>query len=377
MFYLQKYIDLIQFGLLGFFIVSAAIQLYYYLFIYFRLPAYKRAPQLRKYSISVVICARNEAENLRQNLTSVLEQKHEDFEVVVVNDCSTDETDSVLGEYIKKYKNLRVTSIAPDPKFSHGKKLAITVGIKAAKHEWLVFTDADCRAESDQWLNRMQENFTDQTDLVLGYGGYLRRKGLLNSYLRYDTVMIAIQYLSYALAGKPYMGVGRNMAYRKSLFFRNKGFASHYGLSSGDDDLFVNETAGKSNTAVEFHHESHTRSVPKTTWRDWFRQKKRHYTTSRRYKSADVFMLGFEIWSRIMFYATFSFLIAMQLFIPYVLSIFAIRLILQLILFKLSLNRLNEKNIWLWGVIFDLFSIFINFNILLASTFTRKKSRWK
>ncbi len=377
MFFLQKYIDLIQFGLLGLLIAAAVIQLYFYLFVYLRFLTYKRAPQLKKYPVSVVICARNESANLRKNLQSVLEQKHEDFEVVVVNDCSTDDTDDVLGEFMKKYKQLRVTSIAPDQKFTHGKKLALTVGIKAARHEWLVFTDADCGIVSDQWLNRLQENFTDQTEIVLGYGGYERNKGLLNSYLRYDTVIIALQYFSYALFGVPYMGVGRNLAYRKSLFFRNKGFASHYGLNSGDDDLFVNETASAGNTAVEFHSESHTRSTPKKTWREWFKQKKRHYTTAKRYKSKHMFLLGFEPWSRAVFYVAFTFLLVLDLFIPVVLSIFALRLLIQLILFKLTLNRLHEKKLWLWVIPFDLLSIFINFNILLASTFTRKKSRWK
>lgn len=320
---------------------------------------------------------RNEAHNLRNNLQSVLEQQHTDYEVIVVNDCSTDDTDDVLGEYLKKYKHLRVTSISPDKKFSHGKKLAITVGIKAAKNEWLVFTDADCTPVSDQWLNRLQENFTDEKEIVLGYGGYQARKGIVNAYIRYDTLFIAMQYLGLGLAGTPYMGVGRNLAYRKSLFFKNKGFASHYHLLSGDDDLFVNETANKTNTAIEIHPESHTLSIPKQTWGEFFTQKKRHFMTAGRYKASHIFKLGLEPIMRLLFYFTFCYLLGLNVLIIPVLVLAGVRVIIQFIVVKLAMRRLSVRGILLWILLFDLLSLFINFSIYLSSIFRRRKTRWK
>jgi poly-beta-1,6-N-acetyl-D-glucosamine synthase len=371
------YTQYIIYGLISLFVFALLVQLYFYLGIFLRFITYKRAPQLKKYPISVIICARNEAENLRKNLPSILGQKHENFEVIVVDDCSTDHTGEVLGEYLKKYKKLRTTTITPDRKFTHGKKLAITVGIKAAKNEWLVFTDADCFAGSDQWLNRLQENFTDKTELVLAYGGYTSSKGLLNKYIRYDTIIIAIQYFSYAIAGFPYMGVGRNLAYRKSLFFKNKGFASHYNLLSGDDDLFVNETANKLNTSVEFHHESYTQSEPKHSWKQWSNQKKRHYGTADRYKTLHIFLLGFEHFSRILFYTTFISLLCFQIYLPYILAAGLLRLTVQMIIIKLSMKRLNERKLLVWFVIFDLLSLFINFILYLSTRFRSKKLKWK
>ncbi len=373
----SHYIDIAIITLLALFAVAFIIQLIYYYGFFIRVSTYKRAPQLKKYPISVIICARNEAENLEANLPAVLEQKHENFEVIVVNDCSTDSTDDVLGELLKKYKHLRTTTITPDKKFTHGKKLAVTVGIKASKHEWLVFTDADCHPVSENWLERLQENFTDRTDIVLGYGGYLTAKGLLNKYIRFDTLFIAVQYFSYAMMGKTYMGVGRNLAYRKSLFFKNKGFASHYGLISGDDDLFINETATDSNTATEFHLESHTRSIPKMTWSAWFTQKKRHFTTSRHYRPIHIFLLGLEPWSRLLFYITFCYLLVLKIFIPYILAAFFVRLISVLLISKMAMKKFNEHKILLWIPVFDLFALFINFNIFILSIFRSKKSRWK
>lgn len=372
------YIDYFKYGIFGLFIFVSIIQLSYYYLLFLRVVIYKRIPHAKKHAISVIICARNEAENLRNNLPSILEQEHKDYEVIVVNDCSTDETDEVIGEYIKKYKHLRTTTISPDKKFTHGKKLAVTVGIKAAKHEWVVFTDADCKASSDQWLNRLQENFTSEKEIVLGYGGYARGKGLLNKYIRYDTIVIALQYFSFALAGMPYMGVGRNLAYRKSLFFRNKGFASHYGILSGDDDLFVNETATKLNTAVELHRQSYTTSIPKLSWSLWVKQKKRHFLTAKYYKSKHVFWLGLEPFSRLLFYLTFGCLLGLNIFTIFVWSAFGFRFISQLMIIKLTMSRLREKGLLLAIFIFDIISLFINFNIYLSGIFTRrKKSRWK
>jgi biofilm PGA synthesis N-glycosyltransferase PgaC len=371
------YTQYINFGLISLFGFSVLVQLYFYLGIFLRFVTYKRAPHLVKHPISVIICARNEAENLQKNLPSVLEQKHENFEVIVVDDCSTDHTAEVLGEFLKKYKNLRVTNIIPDKKFTHGKKLAITVGIKAAINEWLVFIDSDCFAESDQWLNRLQESFTDKTEIVLAYGGYSISQSFLNKYIQYDTIIIAIQYFSFAICGFPYMGVGRNLAYRKSLFFKNKGFATHYNLLSGDDDLFVNETANKQNTAVEFHHQSYTRSEPKYSWKHWSDQKKRHYSTADRYKTKHIFLLGIEHFSRILFYSTLITLLSLQIYLPYVIVAGILRIAVQMIIIKLSMNRLNERKLLLWFAIFDLFSLFINFIIYLSTRFRSKKLKWK
>jgi poly-beta-1,6-N-acetyl-D-glucosamine synthase len=377
LFFPSQHIETIALTLLVLFLLVAAVQLFYFYFFYLRIGLYQRVPQLKKFPISVIICAKNEARNLLNNLPAILTQKHKNYEVIVVNDCSTDNTDEVLGEFLKKYKHLRTTSITPDKKFTHGKKLAVTVGIKAAQNEWLVFTDADCYPVSDQWLNRIQENFNENTEIVLGYGGYEKHKDLLNAYIRYDTLTIAMQYFGYALAGKPYMGVGRNLAYRKSLFFRNKGFASHYGLLSGDDDLFVNETATKRNTAVEFHEESHTISTPKISWDEWVKQKKRHFSTAGRYRANHYFLLGLEPVTRLFFYITFCYLLCLKFFVPIAILVFGLRLLSQLVVVKISMQRFKERDLLLWTVFFDPIALFINFNIYLSSKFRSKKSRWK
>jgi cellulose synthase/poly-beta-1,6-N-acetylglucosamine synthase-like glycosyltransferase len=363
---------------LGLFIISLLIQLFYYLYFYSRTGfAKKTVKKAGPSPVSIIICARDEAHNLREFLPSILSQDYPDYEVIVVNDCSEDGTQDLLEEFQKKYKNLRISTIKKDAKFKHGKKFALLIGIKAAKHEWLLLTDADCYAESDKWLSTMQKNFTEKTDIVIGYGGYQKGKGILNNFIRYETTFIAMQYFGFAMAGFPYMGVGRNLAYRKSFFFENKGFSSHYHLVSGDDDLFVNKLATRDNTKTEYSINSHIRSIPESTFNEWIKQKKRHLVTGMFYRRRDKILLGGEVISRILFYSSLIYLLASQTLILWILGGFVLRLICQLIIFKYAMIKLEEKHLLLSSLIYDVASPLLNFGIFITNLSTQHRPSWK
>jgi poly-beta-1,6-N-acetyl-D-glucosamine synthase len=361
------------------FLASFVIQMFYYLFFYARLSFRNNNAAVISTGepVTIVICARDEAENLEKNLPLILEQDYPDFEVVVVNDCSDDNTEEVLERLKKKYKNLRSTIIKRDIKFSHGKKLALTIGLKAARHDWILLTDADCRPDSRLWVTHMQKHFIPSNDIALGYGGYTKEKGFLNKVIRYDTFFIAMQYFSFALAGYPYMGVGRNLAYKRSLFFSNRGFASHLKLESGDDDLFINEVAKKTNTAVEFSSQAHTSSTPHKTWKGWFRQKSRHLTTGFHYRGSTRFLLGLEASSRLIFYTSFLLLLINKIFLPYVAALFIIRLLSVTIILNLGMNRLNEKNLLVFSPVFDISILLFNIFCVVSNLTIQKRSRWR
>lgn len=360
--------------------ITFLIQIFFYLFYFSRILFYKNQKnrKIQKDPVSVIICARNEEKNLEENLPLILTQDYPDYEVIVVNDCSEDESEFVLERFQKKYKNLKITTIKRDDKFTHNKKLALTVGIKAAKNELLLLTDADCKPESKLWVEKMQSKFYGQKELVLGYGGYESKKQILNNLIRFDTLFIALQYLTYALAGKPYMGVGRNLAYKKSLFFKNKGFAKHHQLESGDDDLFVNQVAHKKNTAVEISPESITRSKPETKLSDWFKQKKRHTTTGILYRFGAKWRLFLEMSSRFLYYI----LIILSLFLfpgfyIYIAALFIIRAILQLTIFKVTMKRLNEKNLLLPSLLYDIILPWFSIAFVISNIFTTKYNQWR
>lgn len=380
----MEYIDLVLenpiYSILIAFGLSLLIQVYFYLVFYSRILFYKnhKGKKDTQEPVSVIICARNEEENLEKNLPSVLTQDYPDYEVIVVNDCSEDETEFVLERFQKKYKHLKTTTIKPDEKFYHSKKLALTIGIKAAKNEFLLLTDADCVATSKKWIKQMQANFTEKKEMILGYGGYIREKKLINNLIRFDTLFIALQYLTFALSKRAYMGVGRNLAYRKSLFFKHKGFAQHNHIESGDDDLFISQAATKHNVAIEISKESITRSEAEQSFGSWFKQKKRHTSTSKLYKFRTKWRLFWENFSRVSFYTLFVLsLIFFQPYYIYILGAFAFRMILQLIIFKVTINKLDEKNLWLPSLLYDFFMPFLSFSFILANYFTSKRNKWK
>lgn len=366
----KQYIDsLDQWQLIMLLILASAvlIQIIYYLAVFLR-PARNKPPQQPSVQppASVIVCARNEGENLQKYLPKILEQDYPDFEVIVVNDCSEDDTLTILAELEQTYKNLRHTSIEVDRKFTHGKKLAVTIGLKSAKNEHIVLTDADCYPASNHWLADMMAAYAENTEIVLGYGGYETRKGLLNKIIRFDTISIAMQYLGLAKAKHPYMGVGRNMSYTRSIFFSKNGFQSHYHLMSGDDDLFVNERATKRNTRIVTTKESITISEPCETFGQWIKQKKRHLSTWTHYRFGTKFSLSIELFSRLLFYA--ALIVAIYPFGLYIeaASAFALRLIIQLIVYKVNMIKLNERGFLFLIPIFDVVLPILNlsFNIL-------------
>lgn len=372
------YFSGVEIVLLCVLLLSFIIQLIYYFGVFSKVTKTKEiGGTSNNQPVSVIICARDEAENLEAHLPIILEQEYTNYEVVVVNDCSSDNTEDVLKHFSSVYPHLRVTTIKEDEKFVHGKKLAMTIGIKAAKNEWLLFTDADCMPENRQWIATMQKHFTDDTQIVLGYGGYKTRKGFINKLIRFDTFFIALQYLGFAKAKNPYMGVGRNLAYRKSLFIKNKGFASHSHVASGDDDLFINEAAEGKFTDVEYSLNAHTRSNPKTTFAAWKAQKRRHMSTAVYYKTSHKILLALEPLFRIIFVLSCIAFAVLSPFWYIAIGLFIIRLTIQQIIFSKALKILNEKHILPISAILDLMLPFINLNIYTLNLFSTKKNKWK
>ncbi len=380
------------------FVIAFIIQLIFYWGIFARLAFYKKRkttdsnlpspnsqiPNFRSLPVSVVICAKNEFHNLQQFLPYVLEQDYPDFEVVVVNDCSDDDTEFLLEDFSKKYKNLKTVNIQNNVNFFSGKKFPLSVGIKSAKNDILLLTDSDCKPKSKYWIREMVSNYQTpkseiqnpkSPDIVLGYGAFEKKPGFINKLMRYDTLTIAIQYLSFSLAGIPYMGVGRNLSYRKELFYKNKGFTSHYTIRSGDDDLFINQVAGRKNTAIEISYDSHTLTEPKSTFSLWLKQKKRHLTTGKYYRLVHKFSLGLFTISQISFFLAFILLLCNTYQIYIILSFFILRLISLLAINKKCITKLDERNLLLFSPLFEIIILVLN-TYLIFSNLIFKSNKW-
>jgi len=364
--------------ILYFFIVVVAIQLSYYLGVFGKFSfakAQKTTP--KRLSVSVIVCAKNEEENVVNFIPLLAEQNYPDFEIVLIDDASSDGTLDIFEDFEKQYPNIRLVKVQNNEAFWGNKKYALTLGIKAAKNDYLLFTDADCYPTSKEWITAMSSQFTMQKTIVLGYGGYEKiANSFLNKLIRFETLLTAIQYFSWAKAGHPYMGVGRNLAYKKDEFFNVNGFINHIQIRSGDDDLFVNEAATAKNTAIAYAPESFTYSKPKTKYRDWITQKRRHVATANHYNALDKLQLGLFYCSQLLFVILPIILLSFQFRWILVLSLIAVRYIAVWIVIGFSAGKLKEKDLKYWFPIVELVLIFTQINIFILNTFS-KPVHWK
>ena len=384
---LQPYFDydIIELSAISIFVLLFGIQILYYSVFYRKILSYKKRLDKGEVnyitdmpSVSVIICSMNDSENLKKCLPTVLEQDYPNFEVIVVNDSFTVECQTLVNEYQKQFTNLYSTYIPEGAKFLSRKKLSITVAAKAAKNDILLFTEPNCYLENRHWISSMMRNFTPDTGIVLGYCRYEKTTGYTNRLASYDNLFSAMQYLGYAVDHRPYKAVGRNLAYRKRIFFENKGFAKHLYLQIGEDDLFINEVAGKEKTRIELSPES----IPacKFTRRNWKSRKMNDALTSKYYPKSISYLFGIETFTRYLFYAVFlgiALLACLNVF-EWTLAViaaifFGIRFYIQLSVINKTAEILKERKFYLSVLYFDLILPGINSFYKLYRKFGGKK----
>jgi len=351
---------------------SFLLQLYYYLRYFLKLAKYeeKESVDLELSPISVIIAAKNEKENLIENLPHFLEQNYPDFEIVVVNDHSTDGTKEWFeGQSHTKLKCYTLTD-------KSGKKAAIDLGVRMAKYDSLLFSDADCRPASKKWMKLMAKKLKHSNNIVLGYGKYKKNNSFLNALIRFETIQTAVQYFSFALSNKAYMGVGRNLGYHKSLFYESTALSKYAHIKSGDDDLFINEIAKKSKVGIVVNAKAHTISKAESNWKSYYLQKRRHLEAGTKYKQSDRFRLARLGLSTLFFWLCLILLSTKASFGIIIFPIFAIKLILQYYIYGRIMQKLEEKDLIFWSPFLEFFYILWMITIGL-SIWIWKVERWK
>ena len=328
--------------------------------------------------VSVIVAAHNEAERLEKFLPALMDQDYPAYEVVVIDDRSTDRTPQVLEKMSERYgERLKIVTVEPQEwkTFRANKKFALTMGIKAARYDPLLFTDADCRPASRRWIARMAGALEADKDFVLGYGKYEARPGLLNKMIRFETVQTALQYTGFALRGMPYMGVGRNLMYCRSFFLDKGGFGRFFTVMSGDDDLFVNQWARGTNTAVCLHPEAHTVSVPPASWKSWFVQKRRHITTARYYRPVHRLLLGGYALARLLFWTVGLWDLVSLAWQPWTVGLMALRAGLYSARIRQASVKWQDR-LPLWWIV-PAEGMLVYFHLLLGlSNLIKKPQRW-
>ena len=329
--------------------------------------------------LSVILVAKDAASDLQKNLPAILEQDYPEFEVIVIYEQSADDNcEDVLKLLQEKYPHLHHSFIPDSARYISHKKLGITMGIKASHYDWLVFTEPNCRPESNQWLRKMARNFTSNTDIVLGYSNYEKTKGWFNRKITFDTMLNSMRQLGRAIGGHPYTGCGRNLAYRKSLYYNQKGFASHLNLQRGEDDLFVNRTANKKNTRIETSPESIIRITAPHFKKNWAEDKLSYNMTSHYFKGISRYVMGFETCSRLLFFLAIIACLVYGIWIQDWITVgiasflWLIRFILLLVLFRKTSIALGERKFYTTLLLFDWMQPIWNFRFKIQQRTIRK-----
>lgn len=358
------------------FCAAAGVQIIFFVTFLAALNRKRELKMKASFPVSIIVCAHDEEANLRELVPQLLAQDYDSFEVVIVNDRSNDGTYDFLLEQTKSDPRVKMVNVDMLPVHVNGKKFALTLGIKAASHEWILLTDADCRPASKQWIASMSSHFSNESHFVLGFSPYQTAPGFLNKFIRFESIVTAIQYLSFAWLGNPYMGVGRNLAYRKSFFLQNKGFNTFLNVTGGDDDLFVNRYAKGPSTFAELRPESQMVSIPEKSLKSFYRQKVRHLSVGKRYKPKHRILLGIFTATWLMTWFTGVAVLITDLTYWWVLPILMTRIILLMFTIKTTARQAHLSfELWTVPILDFLYSIYYLSTGPVA--LLTKKIRWR
>lgn len=357
------------------FVLFTGIQISYYLFFSNILFPKKRTIRLPEFPISVIIFVKNNGKNLRNFLPSILTQKYKNFEVVLIDNNSTDKTHKVINSFAKNHPNIHIVNVENNESFWGSKKYAMTLGIKAAKHEHLLFIEANSRPISEHWISEMSRQFTNEKTIVLGYSSFEKQKTIVNFLIRFYHFLTAIQFLNFTKLGMAFMADGRNLAYKKEDFYRAKGFINHMKQELGEDDLFIQDASNEINTTYCINKNSFIETVNFSTLSDWFFLQRKKVFLRKKYKMKHRFVMSLFTISKLFFYVLG---VVLVFFYPYkiILSFILGYFIVQYIIIGISAKRLDEKNLIYFLPFLDIGFLLIQMSIFMANL-TSKPSHWK
>ena len=371
--HIEIFFNRLSFIILLCFGITFIIQLIYHWCVFSKLAFHKKKSREKSDDqlepVSVVVCARDAYEYLQDLVPVLLTQDYPDYEIVIVNDCSEDETEEWLKDLEHRETKIKPVQLRQHLNFFNGKKFPLSMGIKSAKNDLIVLTDVNCLPTNSQWLRSVVNGYGNNTEVLIGYSPYMNKKGLFNKIMRFDTVQYAMQYLSAALNKHPYMGIGTNLSYRKDLFYRNKGFTSHYTTSVGDDDLFISQVAKGKNTEVLIDAENAILTTPPHKFGMWAHIKSSRYSTIPQYDTKAKFSSALFTWSHFLFYASFIALLILKpaftlsigavYYIPILTFFFLLRYGTQMIIYHGTTKRLGEKGLLPGLILYDLLFAFL------------------
>ena len=365
-------------SLLIVFIGFLSIQLFYFLFVYGRF-AFSNPTEEKEYTppVSIIICSKNQVDHCKILVPLLMEQDYPNFEIVLIDDASTDDTLDVFENFEAQYKNIKLVKVENIEAFWGNKKFSMTLGIKAAKYEHLLFIEPNCLPATNQWIAEMASHFDADKSIVIGYSKLIKeKKSLANMFMRFENVWQAMHTFGFTQIGKPYRGSGSNLAYHRKEFFNVRGFNDHMKIRFGEDELFVNQASTGKNTTFAISKDSFTLSKPEQNFSNWMQLKRKQLSLSKNFKSSDQIQLqlynvsfwGFVILAAILLITQFEWEIVSSLIIA--------RYLIAWITMGFATRKLDEKDIIFVYPLLELFWAFTLLNIKLSNLFS-KPTQWR
>lgn len=349
-------------------------------YVFYSFFAFAKAKQSTSTSfppVSVIICAKNEARQLYKNVPKLLAQDYPEFEIILINNASTDDTEAIIEAFSLAHENLQQVNVVGNENFWNNRKYALTLGIKRAKYPTMLFTTAAAVPASKHWIKEIAGAFTDQKQLVIGYGAYQKvRRSLLNALIRFENTLATIQCASYAKVGRPYMGVKSNLAYTAALFYEQKGFVAHMKVPEGDDRLFVNAAATRKNTISHFNPESFTIAQAPSSFKQWWSHKQDHLGMLRYYKFPEKLFLGLFHSSQVLFFILAVAMVATTFCLSWVLAVIGLRYLIAWLVIGFGASRLQEKDLIYIFPFYEIALIIVQICIFISNLIS-KPARWK
>ena len=332
--------------------------------------------EAEKKPLSLILTIRNEEENLKNNLPKILSLENIDFEMVVVDDFSQDNSYLILGLLKDRYKRLTISALNQETKFST--KLALNIAIKATNNKWILTVPVSLAEVAAEWLDYISQATNNEKNVVIGYSTVARSKGFYNRLTRIENYFSYLKSTGYILNGIPFVYSVENVAFQKEKYFEIGGFGQKVTEHYANLELVINSFIRKKTTAVLFNKESSIRKTEVVKRADYFDLLKKSIRIESHLSSSKRVILFLIEFGKLLFLPIAAFVIVLLpelwiilaglmgfIFTPY------------LFIIKITQNRLNERKIFIPSLVYDLLMPY--YKLFFRWHFNRRsrKNRWK
>ena len=368
--------DVAELALLVSFVLMFLIQLFYQLLMaHFSLSGKKKDKPVDYPSFSIIVPSRNYEENLRELIPTLLEQDYPDFEVVVVDDCSYDGTEWYLNELKLQSNKLKTSRIIQETDFPNA--LAITIGIRAASKEWLIFLNPLCRVSGRDWLKSFSEELNPKSEAAFGFVNYTNSYGSMRKFIKYENFDSFILYGSARYLGLSMPITDMNVAYKREQFLSRRGFAAVLDSPFSENELYLNKISNRSNSVYLQNKSTAVSFVGDTDWYDGMNFKKKQLLLKKKFTVGQSIFLWTNTISRLVFDISMIALLILSPWRIWVAGIWLLKIIHELVWGIVSMKRLGEKNLFPGLLIFRSIIPLFNSIISINQLFTGQKRKWK